>query len=201
MSEFQLYLELGLAHILDMNAYDHIVFVIALCAIYQFKDWRKVLVLITAFTIGHSLTLALATLDVVVFPSQIIEILIPITILVTALVNVIALNKETAERIPEKKGARKWFKYGLALFFGFIHGMGFSNYLRALLEETDSLVMPLFAFNIGLEIGQIAIVLGVLSVAYVVISIGKAKEREWNLFISGLAFGIASVLLLNLLVG
>lgn len=201
MSEFQLYTELGLAHILDMTAYDHIVFVIALCAIYQFKDWRKVLVLVTAFTIGHSLTLALATLDVVVFSSRIIEILIPITILITALVNVLRPSKEIAEGEVEKKGTRKWFKYGLALFFGFIHGMGFSNYLRALLEESDSLVMPLFAFNIGLEIGQIAIVLSILSIAYIVISIGNAKAREWNLFISGLSFGIASVLLLNLLLG
>lgn len=191
MSEFQLYMEMGMAHIADITAYDHIVFIIALCAMYRLIDWKKVLILVTAFTIGHSITLALSTLNIVTFPSRTIEILIPITIILTAIFNV-------WER-SEKERQRQSIKYGLALFFGLIHGMGFSNYLKMLLGEEESIFTPLFAFNIGIEVGQIGIVVGILLLGYLVMDVLRAKQREWNLFISGATAGIALMLLVNLL--
>lgn len=189
MSQFQVYLQLGFEHILDMQGYDHILFIVALCAVYQPKEWRKVLILVTAFTIGHSLTLALAALKIVSFPPAVIEFLIPLTIFITALYH--ALQKEHGQKNIK-------FNYLLALSFGLIHGLGFSNYFRALLGQEESIVQPLLAFNIGVELGQIIIVILIMLVAYVAMSILRVKRREWVLFISGAAAGIALILMLEL---
>lgn len=132
MSEFRLYYGLGFDHILDINGYDHILFVVVLCALYQSTDWKKVLILVTAFTMGHSITLALATMRIIKINADLIEFLIPVTILITAISNL--FTKE--DRIAEGK---IWRNYGYAGFFGLIHGLGFSNYLRALLGKTRQL--------------------------------------------------------------
>ena len=188
MSEFQVYFQLGFQHISDLTAYDHILFIVALCAVYQVADWRRVLVLVTAFTIGHSITLALATLDIFTLPSEIIEFLIPVTILLTALFNVFRKDTELSPQTMRQN-------YGIALFFGLIHGMGFSNYLRALLGQEESIWKPLLAFNLGLELGQILIVAVIMGLSYLALNIFKAQHREWNLFISGAAAGIAFILM------
>ena len=160
-SEFGLYLRLGLEHILDLGAYDHILFVIALAAVYSLKEWKHMLVLVTAFTTGHSITLALATLGILVFNGSLIETLIPITILITAALNVF----ERLSKDPSSALQRDWkIKYGLALFFGLIHGLGFSYYLRAILGGESSIVLPLFSFNVGLELGQLVILVITLSI-------------------------------------
>jgi hypothetical protein len=160
-SEFGLYLRLGLEHILDLGAYDHILFVIALAAVYSLKEWKHMLVLVTAFTIGHSITLALATLGILVFNESLIETLIPITIVITAALNVF----ERLSKDPSSALQRDWkIKYGLALFFGLIHGLGFSYYLRAILGGESSIVLPLFSFNVGLELGQLVILVITLSI-------------------------------------
>ncbi|MEL7006676.1 MAG: HupE/UreJ family protein, partial [Bacteroidota bacterium] len=145
MSEFSLYYSLGLDHILDVNGYDHILFVIALSSLYQLKQWRPVLVMVTSFTLGHSVTLALATLKLITIDSALVEFLIPVTILITSISNLIAKGGK------DKAGINAIY----AGVFGLIHGMGFSNYLRGLLGEEESILLPLFAFNIGLEVGQI----------------------------------------------
>ncbi len=188
MSLFETYLKLGFNHISDLNAYDHILFIVALCAVYEIHQWRHLLVLVTAFTIGHSITLALATLGVIIIPTNIVEFLIPVTILLTALFNIF----EHAEAL-DKGAIRK--NYFIALFFGMIHGMGFSNYLRALLGDEESLIAPLFAFNIGLELGQLLIVACIFAAAFLVLNVFKAKHREWNLFVSGAAAGISIILM------
>ena len=160
-SEFGLYLRLGLEHILDLGAYDHILFVIALAAVYSLKEWKHMLVLVTAFTIGHSITLALATLGILVFNESLIETLIPITIVITAALNVF----ERLSKDPSSALQRDWkIKYGLALFFGLIHGLGFSYYLRAILGGESSIVLPLFSLNVGLELGQLVILVITLSI-------------------------------------
>jgi hypothetical protein len=160
-SEFGLYLRLGLEHILDLGAYDHILFVIALAAVYSLKEWKHMLVLVTAFTTGHSITLALATLGILVFNESLIETLIPITIVITAALNVF----ERLSKDPSSALQRDWkIKYGLALFFGLIHGLGFSYYLRAILGGESSIVLPLFSFNVGLELGQLVILVITLSI-------------------------------------
>ena len=144
--------------------------------------------LVTAFTIGHSVTLAVSTMGIVLVPTDIIEFLIPVTILFTCLGNV--------ARRPEKSDPRRVSAgYLLTLFFGLIHGMGFSNYLRALLGEEESILLPLFSFNIGLELGQLLVVSVVLASAAVLIRISRADYRAWNLFISGAAAGISVILM------
>jgi hypothetical protein len=167
---------------------DHILFVIALCALYQWTDWKKIIVLVTAFTLGHSLTLAMATLQWIQVDSAWVEIVIPITILITGLNN---LRKP----MPNKRGLES--NYYFAVFFGLIHGLGFSNYLRSLLGKEDSLVQPLLAFNIGLEVGQLAIVVGFMVLASLLIGALRIKRREWTLSISSFTMGMAMYILLN----
>ena len=186
MSLFQLYLELGFKHIVNINGYDHIIFILALCAGYDFSQIKKVLILITAFTIGHSVTLVLSTLKYIIISANIIEFLIPVTILITAISNL----------FPVQKGKRQ-FVYVVTLFFGLIHGMGFSNYLKELLGKERSIVKPLFAFNVGLEIGQIFILSIYLAVLYVAIRSIKIRHDFWRIFISGAAVGIAATLIIQ----
>lgn len=188
MSEFGIYFELGLDHILDIDGYDHILFIIALCAIYILRDWKQVLILVTAFTIGHSITLALATLRIINFNSEVIEFLIPVTILITALTNI--FKKERT--IQQSKIQTNYF---LALFFGLIHGMGFSNFLRSMLGKEKSIASQLLAFNIGIEVGQIIIVAVFLLISFILVDIFGAKRRDWRLIISSAVGGIAIMLM------
>ncbi|MEM6523119.1 MAG: HupE/UreJ family protein [Bacteroidota bacterium] len=188
MSEFSLYFQLGMEHILDTNGYDHILFVIALCAIYVISDWKKVLILITAFTVGHSITLALATLNVIKFNSSLIEFLIPLTILLTAISNL--FKKDNGFRTRKIQT-----NYLLAVVFGLIHGLGFSNFLRSILGKDKSIFTQLLAFNIGLEIGQIIIVAIFLVASLILVDIFGVKRRDWKMIISSAVGGIALMLL------
>ncbi|MEM7510230.1 MAG: HupE/UreJ family protein [Bacteroidota bacterium] len=188
MSKFQLFLEMGFQHISDPQAYDHIVFLIALCAGYPVTQWKNILVLVTAFTLGHSITLALATLDIIPINSDLVEFLIPITILITAITNFINRNKVFSK-------VQMYRNYAIALFFGLIHGMGFSNYLRSLLGKEENIITPLLSFNLGLEIGQLMIVAIIYVISYAVIKGLGAPHRDWNVFVSGAAAGIAIILI------
>jgi len=192
MSEFALYFVLGREHILDYaNGYDHILFVLALCAIYLVRDWKKILVLVTAFTVGHSITLALATLGMISFNIDLIEFLIPVTILITAISNL--LRKEAAI----ESGKKIQFNYFLALTFGLIHGMGFSNYLRAILGKNENIIKQLLAFNLGLEFGQLIIVTIFMGITFVFVEIIKVPRRDWKMIISSAIAGIALILIKN----
>jgi hypothetical protein len=189
MSEFGLYFTLGQEHILDYkNGYDHILFVLALCAVYLMRDWKKILILVTAFTIGHSITLALATLRLISVNVQLIELLIPITIFITAVSN---LFKK--EELGKSKGVQ--INYAFALFFGLIHGMGFSNYLRAILGKDHSILSQLLAFNLGLEFGQIIVVVIFLMIAFLLVDLLKVNRRDWKLVLSSAIAGIALILI------
>lgn len=186
MQDFSLYFELGWQHILNWKGYDHILFVIVLCGAYSLTDWKRVLLLVTAFTIGHSITLALSVLKVITVKTDLIEFLIPVTILVTAASNILG------GKSSRPKGVQ--LKYVLALFFGLIHGMGFSNYLNSLLGKSTNIVAELFAFNIGLEFGQIIIVTGILLISFILINIFKVKKWNWNFFLSSAIFGISFIM-------
>lgn len=189
MNEFQLYFGLGKDHILDyVNGYDHILFVLALCALYTSQDWKRILILITAFTIGHSVTLALATLEIISVNSALIEFLIPVTILITAVSNLFKRDD-----IPRKGSVQT--NYFLALFFGLIHGMGFSNYLRAILGKSSSILSPLFAFNVGLEFGQIIVVGIFMIITFIAIDLLHANRRDWKMVLSSAIGGIALILI------
>lgn len=187
MSEFQLYFGLGKDHILDPNGYDHILFVIALCILYTIREWRQVLVLVTAFTVGHSITLALATLEIINVNAELIEFLIPVTIFITAVSNI-------ARKTEGPTGRALQLNYVYAMFFGLIHGMGFSNYLRSILGRDESIVTQLLAFNLGLELGQIVIVAFFLILGFVLVDILNVNRRDWKLVISSAIAGIAVIL-------
>ena len=178
MNDAQLFFGLGWHHIISINALDHILFVTALAAIYIFKDWRKVLVLVTAFTIGHSLTLALSVYDVIRVNDKLVELLIPVTILITGIFNL--FQKDFTPKSLQ-------LNYFFALFFGLIHGMGFANSIRFMLAQDESIGVPLLSFNVGLEVGQIVIVFIILLLSYLFISILKAPRKVWVYLLSSVA--------------
>ncbi len=182
MQDFGFYFKLGWEHIISADALDHQLFIAALAAIYLLKDWKQVLILVTAFTIGHSLTLALSVMNVISVPSAWVEFLIPLTIVITAISNLFQKNfTPRSVRI----------NYFLALFFGLIHGLGFANTIRFILAGDQSLGWSLFGFNVGLEVGQIVVVLFILALAYIVVNVFKASRRDWMLFLSAAVFGLA----------
>lgn len=186
MSLFEMYLRLGFEHIINIHGYDHIVFVLVLCAGYSINELKKVLILITAFTIGHSLTLALSTLRIVSIPTDIVEFLIPATIFITAVSNI----------LPLRSGNHR-FIYITTLFFGLIHGLGFSNYLKELLGRESSILSPLLAFNIGLELGQILILTIYFLILLISVKLLKIRHDFWKIYVSGAGFGISLILLIE----
>lgn len=189
MSEFNLYFGLGKDHILDYaNGYDHILFVIALCALYIGRDWKRVLILVTAFTIGHSITLALSTLRIVNVKAELIEFLIPLTIFITAVSNLFK-DENTIGSKPMQ------MNYFYAAFFGLIHGLGFSNYLRSILGKDKNIITQLLAFNVGLEVGQIIIVVLFMSVCFILVDLFGVNRRDWKMVISSAVAGVALVLM------
>ena len=175
MNDLAFYFTEGWQHIISFNAIDHQLFIIALAAIYILKDWKKVLVLITAFTIGHSLTLALSIYDVIRANEKWVEFLIPITIIITAIFNYFIknFNKESLQ-----------LNYFFALFFGFIHGLGFANSIRFMLASNQKIGAGLLGFNLGLEAGQIVCVTIILLSAYLVINIVGLKRTWWIYILS-----------------
>ena len=188
MSIFQLYFNLGTSHITDLQGYDHILFLITLCAVYSIKQWKSILVLITAFTIGHCTTLVLATFNYVNINGEVIEFLIPITIMITSIANILYKENSASPKLH-------LIKYITALFFGLIHGLGFSNYLRNLLVSESSIVKPLLAFNIGIELGQLFIVSIILSISALAVFMIKIKKQWWSVFLSVLGLIISSILI------
>ena len=196
-SEFSDYLKLGWDHIIDIKAYDHLLFVMTLCALFTLQEWRKVLVIITAFTIGHSLTLALSTLDYVLLPRDLIETLIPVSIFVTAITNILTKKNMHSNRTFDR---RILINYIIALCFGLIHGLGFANNFKFMLSEQTSIVKQLFAFNSGLELGQITVVILFFMVLYLLTRFFRIQHREWTLFISGAGAGIALTMIIDAIV-
>ncbi len=185
---FGFFFKLGVKHILNIEAFDHIMFITALTAVYSLREWEKVLILATAFTIGHSTTLALATLNIVYVPSALIEVLIAVTIFLTGLANLFKVKEDFDPRLH-------WIKYSIAMFFGLIHGLGFSNYLKYMLGMQNHIVVPLFAFNIGLETGQIVVISILLAFNWLFLNKLKIKQHDWNLVLSGAAMGMALLLI------
>jgi uncharacterized membrane protein YfcA len=188
MQDFGFYFGLGWEHIISKDALDHQLFIAALAAIYVLKDWKQVLILVTAFTIGHSLTLALSVYDLIRFETRWVEFLIPCTIVITAFSNLFQ-KKFTPRSIR--------INYFLALAFGLIHGMGFANSIRFMLAEDQNLGWGLFGFNVGLEAGQVVVVVLLLLLTHFVITVLKANRREWVIFLSAAVFGLSLKLALD----
>jgi hypothetical protein len=162
--------------------------VVALCALYLVEDWRKILILVTAFTIGHSITLALSTLQIISVKTELIEFLIPLTIFITAFSNLFRKEDQITRRVVQTN-------YVYALFFGLIHGMGFSNYLKAILGKDTSIISQLLAFNLGLEFGQIIVVAIFLALGFISVDLAGVSRRDWKMVISSAIAGIALILM------
>jgi len=182
MSDFGFYFKMGWEHIISKDALDHQLFILALACVYTIKDIRRVLILVTAFTIGHSLTLALSVYDVIRFSSKWVEFLIPCTIFITALNNIFRVD-------TKDKSAR--INYYLALCFGLIHGMGFANAIRIMLAKDQTIGWGLFGFNIGLEAGQIFCVAIILIMSILFLNAFKIKRRDWIFFLSSGVFALS----------
>ncbi len=182
MQDFLFYLQLGWEHIISLDALDHQLFLLVLMAVYNYQDLKKILILITAFTLGHSATLVLSSLEIVQIPSKWIEFLIPVTIFLTALDNILFSKKQN--RLIRTN-------YFLALFFGLIHGLGFANTVKIMLAEEQNILFPLLGFNIGVEMGQIFLAAIFLLIFYLFTKIFKVSKRDWILFISSGVFALA----------
>lgn len=184
MSEFWLYFKLGLNHVLDIHAYDHVLFLIALMVPYAFKDWKRVLLLVSLFTLGHTLSLMLSVYGVVQIDPSLVEFLIPITILVTA-----GFHLFTAGKSGKKESIS--FVAIITTFFGIIHGLGFSNYFKTILPGNASdKLLPLLEFALGIETAQLIVVFIVLILAYVVQTFFRFSKRDWALVMSAFIIGV-----------
>lgn len=180
--DFLFYFKLGWSHIVSLDALDHQLFILALVAVYTTKQLKQILILVTAFTIGHSVTLALSVFDIIRFDSKWVEFLIPCTIFITALFNL--FRKDDMQKKIE-------LNYYLALLFGLIHGMGFANSVRMMLARDQYIGWSLFGFNLGLEVGQVAFVVLVLAVSAIAFNLLKVKRRDWVIFVSSAVFALA----------
>ncbi|MFT4611926.1 MAG: hypothetical protein ACJA1H_001753 [Glaciecola sp.] len=171
MTDFLFYLKLGLNHILDLDGLDHFYFIISFCILFSFKEWKKIVGLVTAFTLGHFITLFLSGLELVTINADIVELLIPISILLSCLNNfyVLLKGKQTKQQLS--------ITYIILLIFGLIHGLGFSNYIRMMLFEDESIVLPLLGFNVGIELAQLLIVTGLLAIISVLQLIIKSHIK------------------------
>ncbi|MEL0455655.1 HupE/UreJ family protein [Flavobacteriaceae bacterium SZ-1-7] len=180
----------GINHVLDINAYDHVLFLIVLTVPYVFKDWKRVLLLVSMFTLGHTLSLVLASYSVISVNAAVVEFLIPITIMIVALFNVFTSGKG-AQR--EKVGVL----FLSTLFFGLIHGLGFAREFRMLLGDSDNKIVLLLEFALGIEIAQVIIVFMVLFLGYIVQTIFRFSKRDWIMVISAIVVGLVIPMILN----
>jgi len=190
MQDFLLYFKIGLHHVLDWKAYDHILFLVVLAVVYNFKDWKKILWLITLFTIGHTLTLALSAYHVVSVNFNIVEFLIALTIFVTALVNVFTAGRTS-------KDVKTNINLFFAFFFGLIHGLGFSSYFNLIVGKGHSKLLPLLEFALGIEGAQVIIVLIILLVGFLIQTVFRFSKRDWIMVTSSIVMGVVIPMLIH----
>lgn len=184
MSEFWIYLEIGLRHVLDIKGYDHVLFLIALTVPYAFKDWKRILILVSVFTIGHTLALILSVFNIVMIKASLVEFLIPVTILITALFNLSSAGKSAKADNINITGF-------VTLFFGVVHGLGFSNYFKSILGGSPSdKMLPLLEFALGIEVAQIIVVLAVLLLSFVFQHFLRFSKRDFTLVFSAFVIGV-----------
>jgi hypothetical protein len=184
MSAFWIYFQIGLRHVLDIKAYDHVLFLIALAVPYAFKDWKRVLVLVSIFTLGHTLSLLLSVFGIVTIKTAFVEFLIPITILITAIFNLFTAGKSAKKESISVIGF-------ITLFFGIIHGLGFANYFKSMLVGTaKEKLVPTLEFAVGIEAAQIMVVLMVLILSFAVQTVFRFSKRDWTLVMSSFVIGV-----------
>ncbi|TXD57725.1 HupE/UreJ family protein [Polaribacter sp. IC066] len=189
MEDFLLYFKMGLHHVLDFSAYDHILFLIVLAVVFTNFQWKKVIWLVTLFTIGHSITLALSAYGILKVPMDLIEFLIPLTIFITGVLNII-----NAKRDATKKGNINLL---LALFFGLIHGLGFSNYFKMMVGQEEDKLFPLVEFALGIELAQVITVIGILILGMILQNFFRVERRDWILVCSSIVIGFSIQMMID----
>ena len=191
MSEFLIYFQIGLKHVLDIHAYDHVLFLIALSVPYSFNDWQRILLLVTVFTLGHTTALFLSVFGIISVKVNVVELLIPITILITAFYNLFTAGKTS------KNGSVN-LVFIITLFFGIIHGLGFSNYFKTILGGSNvSKLLPMSEFALGIEAAQIVVVIVVLILSYIVQTVFRFSKRDWALVMSAFIIGVVLPMILG----
>jgi len=191
MQDFLIYFNMGLKHVLDISAYDHVVFLIALLIPYTFKDWKRVILLVSLFTLGHTLALILSVFGIVSISVTLVEFLIPITIFITALYHLFTAGKTA------KKDSISFIML-VTLFFGLIHGLGFSNYFNTIMVGSGiSKLVPLLEFALGIEAAQIIVVFAVLLFTYILQTFFRFSKRDWALVLSGCIIGVILPMILE----
>lgn len=190
MEQLKLFFELGLTHVLDLNGYDHVLFLIALTVPYLFSNWKKVLFLVTVFTIGHTISLVLSSYNFISINSDLVEFFIPVTIAITALFNIFSAGKTV-------HNTKLGVIFFITLFFGIIHGLGFSNYFKMIIGNTNYKFVPLIEFALGVEVAQIIIVLGVLILGNLLQGVLNVSKRDWVLVMSSIVVGLVIPMLLS----
>ena len=191
MQDFWIFFKIGINHVLDFNGYDHILFLVALTAPYIIKDWQRILILVSIFTIGHTLALLLSVFNIVVFKVTIVELLIPITILITAFYNIF-----TAGKGSKQNGIS--FVAIVTLLFGIIHGLGFSNYFKNMItgNVVDKLI-PTLEFALGIEAAQIIVISCVLILSFIMQTIFRFSKRDFTLIMSAFVLGVVMPLIIS----
>ncbi len=189
MDDFMLYLEMGLYHVMDLKAYDHVLFLIVLAVVFSFTQWKKLLWLVTLFTIGHSVSLSLSAYEIVKIKIELIEFLIPVTIFITGATNI--FNTKKISKIKDNVNLI------FALFFGLIHGLGFSNYFRGMIGKEEDKFLPLVEFALGIELAQIIIVIGILILGVLLESVAKVSKRDWIMVTSSIVVGFSIQMMLD----
>jgi len=191
MSEFLIYFQIGLKHVLDIHSYDHVLFLIALSVPFSFNDWKRILLLVTVFTLGHTTALFLSVFGIIAVKVNVVELLIPITILITALYNLFTAGKSS------KNGSVN-LVFIITLFFGIIHGLGFSNYFKTILGGSpSSKLLPMAEFALGIEAAQIVVVIVVLILSYIVQTVFRFSKRDWTLVMSAFIIGVVLPMILE----
>jgi hypothetical protein len=184
MSAFWIYFEIGVRHVLDLFAYDHVLFLIALTVPYSFKDWKRLLLLVSLFTVGHTMALLLSVFGVIIIKGNLVEFVIPITILIVAFFNLFTARKSS-------KNESISVVILITLFFGIIHGLGFASYFKSLLGgSSQSKLLPLSEFALGIEAAQIIVVFVVLILSYIVQTFFRFSKRDWILVMSSFIIGV-----------
>jgi hydrogenase/urease accessory protein HupE len=189
MDTFILYFKMGFYHVLDFSAYDHILFLIVLTVVFNLKQQKKVGWLVTLFTIGHSISLALSTFGILNVNTKLVEFLIPVTILITGCINVFTAKKAATGKIN--------INLIFALFFGLIHGLGFSTYFKMMVGKGEDKIMPLLEFALGIEVSQIIIVFGILVLGAFLDFFTRISKRDWVLVASSIVIGISLQMMLE----
>lgn len=190
LDEFWFNVQYGINHVLDINGYDHVLFLMVLSVPYLFKDWKRVLLLVTMFTLGHSLSLVLAAYDVVSINGELVEFLIPLTILIVAVYNVFTAGKS-------EKSTKLSVLFFSTLFFGIIHGLGFAREFKMFIGKTESKLVPLLEFALGIEIAQIIIVFMVLFIGFLGQTVFRFSKRDWMMVLSAIVIGLVIPMLIN----